>query len=204
MTRRDDDRLRRRIQRACDCGRASCAGCVGAVQRAPRGEPPHQVPASVYDVLRSPGEPLEDATRRQHDRALGHDLRSVRVHTDRDAARAARELRAHAFTFGQHVVLAGDAPHPRSPDGRALLRHELTHAVAHQEPWDAKTRTLGALDLQPADSADEREAQRAGRFVDDGDDADGGHDHLATEVAEATVADTADSEAPHEMREGGS
>lgn len=101
------------------------------------------------------------------------------------------------------MVLAGDAPHPRSPDGRALLRHELTHAVAHQDPWDAKTRTLGALDLQPADSADEREAQRAGRFVDSGDDAEEGQGDLAGEAAEATVADAADSEEPQEMREAG-
>jgi len=40
----------------------------------------------VHEVLRSPGQPLNDATRAYMELRFGHDFSNVRVHTDTKAA----------------------------------------------------------------------------------------------------------------------
>jgi hypothetical protein len=52
---------------------------------------------------------------------------AARVHTDATAARLAAAADAHAFTIGNDIVLAGDAPQPGTLAGDALLAHELAH-----------------------------------------------------------------------------
>lgn len=62
---------------------------------------------------------------------FGADLSAVRVHTDDEAARAARALDAHAYTIGNHIVFgAGHAS--RGVVGGELLSHELAHVVQRQ------------------------------------------------------------------------
>ena len=51
----------------------------------------------------------------------------ARVHTDASAARLADAAEAHAFTIGNDIVLAADAPRPGTLAGDALLAHELAH-----------------------------------------------------------------------------
>lgn len=167
------ERLRKRIQRACSCGRSGCGGCAGA-QRSPRGEAPEAVPQSVYEVLRSPGQPLDATKRQHHQTAIGHDLGAIRIHNDAAAGMAASDMNAHAFTIGSHIVVADDGPDLSTPDGRALLRHELTHATEHQAPWNPQMDGVGMLSMQATDSADERDAAResiAGPGLDE-DEAD--------------------------------
>src|SRR5256885_848179 len=48
------------------------------------------VPASVHDVLNSPGQPLDSQTRDFIEPRFGQDLGHVRVHTGRQAAESAR------------------------------------------------------------------------------------------------------------------
>jgi hypothetical protein len=57
------------------------------------------------------------------------DLADVRVHTDARAAASARAVDAEAYTVGRHVVFGAGAYAPHTARGRALLAHELTHAV---------------------------------------------------------------------------
>lgn len=86
-------------------------------------------PASVSRTLQDSGEPLSSATRAFFEPRFGHDFAQVRVHRDNAAASSARDVAAHAYTVGQHVVFAQGRYAPESHSGRALLAHELTHVV---------------------------------------------------------------------------
>jgi len=86
-------------------------------------------PASVSRTLQAPGEPLSGATRSFFEPRFGHDFAQVRVHRDNAAANSARDVAAHAYTVGRHVVFAQGRYAPDSPAGRTLLAHELAHVV---------------------------------------------------------------------------
>lgn len=60
---------------------------------------------------------------------FGHDFGQVRIHTDGEAARMAKELSAEAFTTGNDVYFAAGRYAPETPGGLRLLTHELTHVV---------------------------------------------------------------------------
>ncbi len=62
------------------------------------------VPPIVHEVLRSPGQPLDPATRGFMEPRFGHDFSQVRVHTDAKATESARALDALAYTVGQNIV----------------------------------------------------------------------------------------------------
>lgn len=181
------------LQRKCACGNHTVAGgeCAECnkknqtLQRAslsPRGrgtEGEGEVPPIVHEVLRSPGRPLDPATRAFMEPRFGHDFSTVqtqarpasvparlavgqphdqfeheadtvagqithmpapqsdgrydfsavRIHTNAQAAEAARLLNAHAFTVGHHIVVDAAQYAPHTPAGRELLAHELTHVV---------------------------------------------------------------------------
>jgi len=155
------------LQRSCACAGTGCAQCGAdeirraTVRTTDEDRRPAHVPSVVPEVVRGPGRPLEDAHRREHERRVGHDLRSVRIHDDRAAAEAAESVDAQAFTVGQHIVFAAGAYRPATPAGRRLLLHELTHAVEHQPPSAAAAPSLGTLRIGEPNTADERIAQRA-------------------------------------------
>jgi hypothetical protein len=86
-------------------------------------------PPVVQEVLRSPGQPLDAATRAFMEPRFGHDFGGVRVHTDARAAETARTLGARAYTVGSDVVFAGGQYAPSTDGGRLLLAHELTHVL---------------------------------------------------------------------------
>jgi hypothetical protein len=156
------------LRRTCACG-GTCASCRAVeVQRATVATPPSPtddrrqlaMSPSIASVLRTPGRPLADVQRREHERLVGHDLRAVRIHDDGAAASAAAAIDAKAFTVGQHVVFGAGMFRPGSPDGRRLLRHELVHA-AQQQPRPDAALNLGALRIGEPDAAEERLARRA-------------------------------------------
>jgi hypothetical protein len=61
--------------------------------------------------------------------SLGH----VRIHTDEEAARAASNIGARAFTVGSDIYFGPNAFQPATPIGKQLLAHELAHTL--QPPW---------------------------------------------------------------------
>ena len=159
------------VQRKCACGRSPggegpCDGCGEEqrvlLQRAPaRGEVPFDgVPPIVNHVLRSPGQPLDQATRVFFELRFGHDFSPVRVHTDDQAAASARAVNAQAYTVGYEIAFAAGRYTPDTAAGRLLLAHELTHVVqqspvlsrypdtrSHSSPKKGATasRRVGAL-----------------------------------------------------------
>lgn len=97
------------------------------------------VPPVVQEVLNSPGQPLDNATRTYMEPCFGHDFSQVRVHTGARAEDATRSVQARAFTSGQNLVFAAGEYNPQSERGRNLLAHELTHTL-QQTPSDRLQR----------------------------------------------------------------
>jgi hypothetical protein len=60
-----------------------------------------------------------------------HDFSRVRVHADPLAAKSARDVDAHAYTVGNHIVFGAGHFAPGTNEGQQLLAHELGH-VAQQ------------------------------------------------------------------------
>jgi hypothetical protein len=129
------------LQRKCDCC-GTCDKCkekdkheehvqVRMKAAGPGTAGGIEAPAIIHEVVRSPGQPLDAATRAFMERRFGWDFSRVRVHTDSQAARSAKEIHARAYTVGQNVVFAGNQFSPATAEGRKLLAHELTHVV-HQ------------------------------------------------------------------------
>jgi len=99
--------------------RRAAAGAAGAFQAEP----------IVHEVLASPGQPLDAATRKFFGARFGHDFADVRVHADAKAAESARSVSAFAYTVGSHVVFAGGQFSPGTHTGQQLLAHELVHVL---------------------------------------------------------------------------
>lgn len=88
-----------------------------------------EAPASVHQVLRSPGRPLDAATRAYFEPRFGCDFSGVRVHTDARAAASAAAVQARAYTVGSNIAFGADEYAPATTQGRRLLAHELAHTV---------------------------------------------------------------------------
>ncbi len=137
-----------RLQRKCGCG-GTCAKCqadshqdeLKHLQRksTPSTTPtPTTAPPIVSQVLNSPGQPLDPATRAFMEPRFNHDFSHVRVHTDARADQSARQLDAHAYTVAQNIVFAADQFAPATPRGQGLLAHELTHVLQQTAPASAR------------------------------------------------------------------
>jgi hypothetical protein len=90
------------------------------------------VPPIVHEVLRSPGQPLNGATRAFMEPRFGHDFSLVRIHTDARAAESASAVNALAYTVGSHIAFSTGLYDPGNPRGLGLLAHELTHVIQQE------------------------------------------------------------------------
>lgn len=79
------------------------------------------------------GSALPAETRLEMERAFNADFSTVRIHTNSGAAQVSRSLRASAFTFGNDIFFDHGKYDPRSPAGKRLLAHELTHTVQQRD-----------------------------------------------------------------------
>jgi hypothetical protein len=141
------------LQRKCAGPGGECEECqqnVSLQRRALGGAVSAAVPPIVHEVLRSPGQPLDAATRAFMEPRFGHDF--GQVHADQQAATSADTVNAQAYTAGQHIVFAGSRYAPQTADGRALLAHELTHVL--------QQRTMSSAGEALSSSGAEFEAER--------------------------------------------
>jgi len=119
----------------------------------------------VGQVVAGGGQPLDLDTRQEMESAIGGDFASVRVHTDDQATRSARELGAHAYTVGEDIVFAEGRYDPASADGRETLAHELTHVVQQRSgPVDGTDDGSGVKVSDPNDRF-EQEAEHVAAQV---------------------------------------
>ncbi len=151
------------LQRRCACGgipgpSGECAGCrERRLQRRSTGRAePSTVPPIVHDVLRSPGRPLDPATRASMEPRFGHDFGLVRVHADARAAESARAVDAVAYTVGRNVVFGEGRYAPGTSGGQRLIAHELTHVVQQR----GRAVSSGGIYLARSDAPEEAEAER--------------------------------------------
>jgi hypothetical protein len=129
------------LQRKCDCGNHTVAGaqCEKCRQKqmtlhrwSDGSSEPSVAPPIVHDVLRSPGQPLDTATRGYFEPRFAHDFSRVRVHTDSMASESARAVNALAYTVGRDVVFSSGRYEPQSSPGRTLIAHELAHVIQQE------------------------------------------------------------------------
>jgi hypothetical protein len=130
-------------------------------RKAAKGATYAQVPATVHDVLRSSGTPLDVKTRRLMEAKMGFDFGKVRIHTDARAAASTQAIEARAYTVGRDVVFAPGQFSPHSSEGQKLLAHELVHTI--QQQGDAVPE-VGGLPIS-RDTAAGREADHAAEDV---------------------------------------
>jgi hypothetical protein len=144
------------LQRACACG-GECPKCqmeqlgledehlqTKRVQANDTGQ--ITAPPIVHEVLRAPSQPLDPATRAFMEPRFGRDFSRVRVHEDAAADQSAREVNAHAYTVGNHIVFGRGNFSPQTLRGKQLLAHELTHVVQ-------QTGSSQMIQRQPASPA---------------------------------------------------
>ncbi len=122
-----------------------------------------EAPPIVHEVLRSPGQSLDPATRAFLEPRFGHDFSHVRVHTDETAAASAQAVDALAYTVGTDVVFGRDQYRPGSPRGVEILAHELTHVV--QQRGMEKSSPLQGLEMGRPGDVHEQEADRVASLV---------------------------------------
>jgi|GEM_PF-3839681 len=164
------------LQRKCSCGGKAGAGgeCEEcrkkkALQRKARKTEPEmgpeaEVPPIIHEVLGSPGQPLDEATRRFMEPRFRQDFGQVRVHTDARAGESAQAVNALAYTVGPHIVFDAQQYAPDSSSGRKLLAHELAHTV--QQRMDTPVPAPGTLRLGASDSLHETQADSAAQNLD--------------------------------------
>lgn len=155
------------LQRKCACGGSGggageCEECKrrNKLQRHPgdggAGEAARGLaPPIVHDVLRSPGQSLDAATRAFFEPRFGYDFSKVRIHADEKAAQSARAIEASAYAVGEHITFASGRYAPGTAEGSRLLAHELTHVV-QQGP--ALSNPAAQLSIESSHSDAEREA----------------------------------------------
>ncbi|WDV49888.1 DUF4157 domain-containing protein [Streptomyces coeruleorubidus] len=119
------------------------------------------------NIVSGAGQPLDAGVRRELEEQLGHDLGSVRLHTDRDASALTGMLGADAVAVGQDIFFGEGQYQPGTQQGRALLAHELLHTIQH--PFASGTlaagRDLGQVSAphEAAERAAEDSAQAVAR-----------------------------------------
>ena len=163
------------LQRKCACGQhtggGECEECKkkGAgenssgdplLQRSATGQGAMKgVPPSVHEVLASPGEALDAEAREYFEPRFETDFSGVRVHTDEQASASAKEVNALAYTAGKHMVFHTGQYHCKTPQGRQLLAHELSHVVQQSLRSFSPDQECG-----PADRAEQQANENAKRF----------------------------------------
>jgi hypothetical protein len=141
------------LQRKCMCGTHTlngecekCKGTKSTLQRKSRNVGlVSEIPLSVHETLRSPGQPLNRDTRAFMEPRLGQDFSNVRIHSNVKAAESAQAIDAQAYTVGQDVAFAMGKYKPDTNTGKSLLAHELAHVVQ---------QTRGSIDSHPEARAD--------------------------------------------------
>lgn len=148
----------------------SMAGCAfdATVDRRPGSVATHRRPPLPSGTAGAPAQhhrALDPDSRRRLEPIFGHDFSRVRIHTERDADRAAAAIDAQAFTVGNHIFFAAGSYAPHSVAGMRLLAHELAHTLQQRHHGSGQELLLD----DRGDAAAERAATAAarGQHVDD-------------------------------------
>lgn len=111
------------------------------------------------EMLAAPGRGLPSAVREDMESRFGRPLDRVRIHEGADADRWTSAGDATALTVGRHIAFSRGSFSPGSSAGRALIAHELSHAVQQGMPSVGEWRWGGR------NTSGEREAEAAAASV---------------------------------------
>ncbi len=75
------------------------------------------------------GNSLEPNIKTEMEQGFGVDFSGVKIHTDRESAKANQKIGAHAFTAGNDIFFNEGKYRPDSENGKKLIAHELTHTI---------------------------------------------------------------------------
>jgi hypothetical protein len=141
--------------RKCDCG------CTREPDWRKRdGYLIQPVPNSVRVLMRSDGSTLDPQIQRALRHIFARDTSRIRVHRDRPAAIALRDIGAAAAAFGEHITI-----HPIFYGSGILTRLDiLAHEVAHVFQQDTLTGLIDANKMDH-DPGLEDEAEQVGEHV---------------------------------------
>lgn len=125
---------------------------------------------STVDVgaIAAGGRPLDPGARKSLEKKLGGDLSAIMVHTDEKAGAAVAQAGARAFTHQNHIFFAPGMYQPGTPEGLALLAHEVTHFL---QGGSTTGTPAGKAPLDAGGGAHEAEADAAAHAM-------GTQDHL--------------------------
>ncbi|HYH10587.1 MAG TPA: DUF4157 domain-containing protein [Thermoanaerobaculia bacterium] len=84
-----------------------------------------ELPSNLANFTTMGGEPLPPNVRQKMESFFGTSFSDVRVHVGPQAS----AIGALAFTQGSHIHFAPGQYNPATPQGQAILGHELTHVV---------------------------------------------------------------------------
>lgn len=104
---------------------------------------------------------------------FGYDFSRVRIHSGATAERSAKDMNAHAYAVGHHIVFSAGEFAPATFAGQRLLAHELAHVVqqsgshtagANRQGWGNGNLSTAATHVarQKKDSDDAVEERDAG------------------------------------------
>ena len=159
------------LQRKCACGQhtiagGECAECrkkqLSLQRRAMNNTEAYEVPPIVHEVLRSPSQPLDPATRAFMEPRFGHDFGQVRVHTDAKAAESARAVDALAYTVGRDIVFGAGQYVPGENQHKSTLAHEMAHTI---QQGTGMKRVPDKLNVTNPADASEREAEATAQAI---------------------------------------
>ena len=108
-----------------------------------------EAPGIVHEVMRSPGQPLDEATRAFFEPRFGHDFSRVRVLSGPATSQSARDMNARAYTVGHNIVFDAGRFAPGTHEGRRLIAHELAHVI-QQSGSEGRSVQPGTLQRTPA------------------------------------------------------
>lgn len=151
----------KRLQKKCvpcagggaPCGKCAAEETLSMKRGASDHTSPSAAPSVVHEALRSPGEPLDSATRTFMETRFGEDFSRVRVHADAEAGESSRAMNALAYTVGRDVVFGAGEYAPQTPSGRRLLAHELAHVVQQGFSNRQVQRQVAAPEMEEASPA---------------------------------------------------
>ena len=153
------------------------------------GQGSDTAPASVDQVLASPGKPLDPLLQRDMEQRFGHDFSKVRIHSGAAAEQSARDVNARAYTAGRNIVFGSGQFSPGTQEGRRLIAHELAHVVQQSGPAGINSdQTGGKRDLSPSAHTIQRQESGANNIDEDGKD----QSLALAEPEESTPVATAD------------
>lgn len=136
MFEQEADRIADQVMRFPETRPQSASACNGGCSQ-------HEVTQPMaHELIQSPGNRVDSATRAFFEPRFNHDFSKVRVHTGGDAIQMSESIGAAAFTYGNDIYFNNGQYKPESRIGKHILAHELTHTLQQKNSVQKKVQRM--------------------------------------------------------------